>query len=250
MPTQVPNQPNLDRVDSKTFDKETNIATEDVNSFLVNGLKTMDRGVKEYFQDIMVPTIDGARPLIVRVAGGDKTILFWKQDLDSGRIKLPIMSVNNTGFQFNPNKSTPAESGNYFYRRFADKDGTRIVLSPREYPVLIDYTLSVWAERKRDMEYINWQVTTRFNPIAEWLVEDEFNTGRMIATFEGSSNNSDLDVDANQLAKVRYDISIKVEGWMSLPGRIVPTVLGKVTNLAEIDTREFFETIKSSPRSI
>lgn len=250
MPVQVPNQPNLNRVDSKTFDKETNIATDDVNSFLQDGFKTMDRGVKEYFSDIVVPTKDGARPLTVRVAGGDKTILFWKQDLDSGRIKLPIMSVNRTGWKFNPGKSTPASAGDYFYRRFADKDGTRMVLSPREFPVLLDYTLSIWTERKRDMEYINWQTITRFNPLAEWLVEDEFNKGRMIATWEGGTDNSDIDVDANQLAKVRYDITIVVEGWASLPGRIVPTVLGKVTTLAEIDTREFFGTIKSSVRNI
>ena len=59
---------------------------------------------------------------------------------------------------------------------------------------------------------------------------------------------SDIDIDANKLATVRYDFSVKIEGWMPLPSRIVPTVLGQVTELAELDTREFFEAIKSNVR--
>jgi hypothetical protein len=159
------------------------------------------------------------------------------------------MSVQRTGWRFNPERFTPPMHS-YFYRKFADNDGTRMVLSPREYPLLIDYTLAVWAERKRDIEYINYQVVSRFAPLAEWTVEDEFMSGKIIATFEGGNDNSDIDVDANQLAKVRYDLNITIEGWMPLPSRIVPTVLGKVTDLAEIDTREFFEVIKSSPRNV
>lgn len=249
VPPQQPNVPDLDRVNTQSYDPETNVATEDVESVEPIGLKTMDFGVRDYFRDIVVPTKDGARPLTVRTAGGDKTILYWKQDLQSGRIALPVMSVNRTGWRFNAERFTPAMNA-YFYRRFADADGTRMVLAPREYPLLIDYVLSVWAERKRDIEYINAQVISRFNPIAEWRVEDEFMTGNIIATFEGASDNSDLDMDANQLAKTRYDFNITIEGWLPLPARIVPTVLGKVTSLGETDTRESFGVIKPSPRDI
>jgi len=56
----------------------------------------MDIGVKTLFSDITVPTKDGIKPLIVRVAGGDKTILFWKRDLSTGRgllIELAGLSI-------------------------------------------------------------------------------------------------------------------------------------------------------------
>lgn len=210
----------------------------------------MDRGVKEFFSDIVVPTKDGVRKMEVRIAGGDKTILFWKQLMDEdNRIKLPIMSINRTSFgNLNTERHTPASVGPYFYRHFADNDGTRMVLSPREYSVYIDYTLSVWTERKRDMENILFQIQSRFNPLAEWTVEDEFMIGNIVGKLEGATDNSDLDVDANQLAKVRYDFNVKIEGWMPLPGRIVPTVLGQVQELAELDTREFFDIIKPSAR--
>lgn len=249
VPVNPAGQPNLNRADTESFDHETNIATEDVRDFVAL-TDTMDLGVKQFLSDLVVPSKDGARStnVPVRISGGDKSILIWKQDLESGRIKLPVLSVNRTGWKFNPAMSTPAEAGHYFYRRFADRDGTRIVQTPREYPILIDYALSIWGERKRDVEYIAWQIIPRFNPLARWFVEDEYMCGHVLATFEGATDNSDIDVDSNQWAKVRYDINISVEGWVPLPGRITPTVLGRVTSLEDFDTRESYGAIKTSPR--
>jgi hypothetical protein len=249
MPAHVPNQPNFNRTTAIDYDP-INVATEDVDSVFPDGYETMDRGMKEFFSNIDVPTKDGTRKLDVRIAGGDKTILFWKQLMDEdARIKLPVMSINRQSFaKINPQRHTPASVGPYFYRRFADNDKTRMILSPREKSVFIDYTLSVWAERKRDMERIVYQVETRFNPLAQWTVEDEFMRGDITAKLENITDNSDIDIDANQLAKVRYDFTVQVEGWMPLSGRVVPTVLGRVQSLAELDTREFFETIKFNAR--
>jgi len=125
-----------------------------------------------------------------------------------------------------------------------------MIQTAREIPYLIDYTLSIWANRKEDMEFILYQVQIFFDPMAEWTVEDEFMRGQMFATFEGATDNSDIDIDANQWAKVRYDVTIKAEGWIPRSGRITPTVLGKVTTMNELDTREFFGTIKSNVRGI
>lgn len=248
MPVKLQNQPNLNRVQSIDHDP-INVATEDVNNVFPIGTKTMDRGVKEFFSDIDVPTKDGTRKMEVRVAGGDKTILFWKQLMEQdNRIRLPVMSVNKTGWRHNPGRYIPASVTSSYYRHFADDDKSRMVLTPKEYSLIIDYTLSIWAERKRDIEYIMFQIVSRFNPVAQWGVEDEFMCGDIYATFEGANDNSDIDIGSNELAKVRYDITIKIEGWMPLPGRVVPTVLGQVTELAELDTREFFEVIKSNGR--
>lgn len=248
MPAQLQNKPNMIRSES-TDNDPINVATEDVHNVFPIGFRNMDRGVKEFFKNIDVPTKDGTRKLDVRIAGGDKTILFWKQLMETdNRIRLPVMSVNQTGFRLNPARHTPASVGPYFYRRFADREGSRMALAPREYSVLISYTLSVWAERKRDMEHINYQIITRFNPLAEWRVEDEYMRGNIVAKLENVSDNSDIDIDPNQLAKVKYDYNIEIEGWAPLSGRIVPTVLGEVNELAELDTREFFEVIKPNAR--
>jgi hypothetical protein len=240
------NQPNTNRSIPVEYDP-TNVDVDDVLDVLDVAFHTMDRGVKEFFSDIVVPTKDGMKPLTVRVAGGDKTILFWKQALSTGRVEVPIMSVNLTGWNYDPNRATPAVAGPA-YKRFADQDGTRAIRTPREIPYLLDYTLSIWTFRKKEMGYILHQIQSRFDPMAEWVVEDEFMCGHVLATFEGGTNNNDIDVGAEEWAKVRTDLSIKVEGWLPRSGTIVPTILGQVTSLEELDTREFFGAIKSNPR--
>lgn len=240
VPNLVPNQPNANTPDPLT-DTTNTLVGETQDDILVPGMKTMDRGVKEFFKDLQVPTKDGVKSVVVRLAGGDKTILFWKQELETGRVELPVMSINCTGWQFNPNKFSPAHMPAYKF--LADRNGSKMGVMPREYPLLANYTLSVWAEKRRDLEYIVWQVVTRFNPVAEWTVQDEFMRGNIYATMEGVSNNTDIDVNANELSKVRADINIKIEGWMPLPAKYVPTVLGQIQTVNEI-TGEFLEIFR------
>lgn len=225
-----PNNTNLAKVNSKTFDTaQTKVV--DIASFVQKGFDMMDRSAKEYFSDIQVPTKDGVKPLTVRVAGGDKSILYWKQDLVSGRIKLPVMSINRGSWRQNPMRQ--GHPVNRAYKTYADKDATRVKLNPREYAVLMDYTLSIWTERKDDIEYIQYQIITRFNPLAEWIAQDEFSVGPVIAKLNNITDVSDKDAAPDTLAKVKYDISITIEGWLWLPGRIVPTVLGQVQVLQD-----------------
>lgn len=240
----LPTQPDLVEKDELTNSDLNLNQPEDVRSVLVRGFYAMDKGLKKYFEDIQVPTTDSIRPMEVRLAGGDKTILLWKQDLTSGRIKLPIMSINRTGWRFNPEKFSPPHHP--MTRRFANNEGSRIILTYRPWPALIDYQLSIWTERKRDMEYIMHQILTRFNPLGEFIVDDESGLrGSVQIRFGDSTNNSDIDIGAEELAKVRYDITITLEGWLPLPEKVLPTVLGKVATLHEI-TGEFLDVAGGS----
>lgn len=230
----LPTQPDLVEKD-ELINSDLNLnQPEDVRSVLVRGFYSMDLGLKRYFEDILVPTADSVRPLTVRLAGGDKTFLIWIQDLRAGRIQLPVMSINRTGWRFNPEKFSPPHHP--MDRNFAHGDGSRIVLTYRPWPALIDYTLSVWTERKRDMEYIMHQVQTRFHPLGEFKIDDESGLrGNVQLRFGDVTNNSDIDIGAEELAKVRYDVSITMEGWLPLPEKILPTVLGKVMSIHEIN---------------
>lgn len=227
--------PDLHEADKLTNSDVNLNQPEDVRSVVVKGFHAMDKGLKEYFSDIDVPTADGNRKLEVRVAGGDKSFLVWKQDLKSGRIKLPVMSINRTSWRFNPDKFSPPYIN--MTRKFTtDNDGSRMVLTYRPWPALIDYGLSIWTERKRDIEYIIYQIQTRFHPLAEFSIDDEGGLrGTVIMKMNDITNNSDIDIGAEELAKVRYDISLTMEGWLPLPEKILPTVLGKVGSFHEID---------------
>lgn len=240
----LPQQPELEEKD-ELLNNDINLnQPEDVRSVLTRGFYAMDAGIKKYFEDIQVPTKDNVRPLTVRIAGGDKTFLQWSQDLTAGRIALPVMSINRSSWRFNADKFSPPYIN--MGRRFVNVDGSRMALTYRPWPALIDYTLSVWAERKRDIENIAYQIQTRFNPLAEFRIEDESGLrGYVQLRFGDVTDNSDIDIGAEELPKVRYDFGITMEGWLPLPEKILPTTLGKAVSLHETNGK-FLEALNSN----
>jgi len=214
------------------FEKK-NVATNlEIKDLLPQGLRTMDRGIKNYFSGIRVPTRDDYRIMQVRISGGDKPYLIWAQDLKRGRVTLPVMSIKREREElYVPKFSSPHV--HFMNRRFLDESGTKIALALRPVPVLINYSLSVWAEHKRDLGYIQYQIRTRFNPVAEFMIEDEHLRGSVLLKYGGMTSAVDDDMPADQRANKRYDFSIEMEGWSPLPEKHVPAILGRVTNLRE-----------------
>ncbi len=227
---------------------------EELVTTLLPGLHHVDLGLKNYFSDIVVPT-DGSlrtQPVPVRIAGGEKATLLWKQEIREGmrnkRIKLPVIAINRESFEFNPQKFSPAQLP--IDRRFVDTAGTRMELTYRPFPVLINYTLGMWAERKRDIEYMLFQILPRFNGgLAEIDVDAGTITGTVPIKLNSSTDNSDKEAEANSTTKVQYDISLTAEGWIPLPQKLVPTVLGHAMDFREFTTREFLEVANLGPSS-
>jgi hypothetical protein len=192
----------------------------------------MDRGIKNYFSGMQVPTKNGIKMMSVRISGGDKPYLIWAQDLSLGRVTLPVMSIKRESDEFNFEKFSPAHT-HYMSKRFLDPEGTKIALAYRPVPALINYSLSVWAEHKRDLEYIKYQIQTRFHPIAEYMVEDEHLRGSIVLKWNGMTPQVDDELPPDQRANKRYDYSITMEGWLPLPEKIVPSILGRAIALKE-----------------
>lgn len=246
IPQKIPKAPDLSKQSTITYDPTNVNVYENVRTILPKGFHALDEGIKNYFADVQVPSKDDFRRMDVRVAGGDKTLLFWKQDLDSNRIKLPVMSVNRTALRWDANRFSPPYIE--MTRRFVEADGSRVALVYRPWPCLVDYTNSIWAERKRDAEYALFQIITRFNPLAEFTIEFETLRGNVRGKIGEVTDNSDIDVGAEELAKVRYDIQITYEAWLPLPERVVPTVLGRVGVVSEfsgavLDVADFDDTL-------
>jgi hypothetical protein len=235
------------RIQTTQHDKRTDLFYENINintpedviEILTPGFHTMDRGMKNYFSGIRIPTKNGTRMMGVRVAGGDKSFLVWSQDLKRGRTRLPVLSISRDSATQHLQKFSPP----YLYagKRFAGELGDRVVLNYRTVPYLLEYSLSIWAEHKSDAEYASYQILTRFNSTAEFLIEDQFIKGTVFLKLNSHTDSSDKEIDPETLEKVRYDISITAEGWLPLPEKVVPTILGRVTNFKE-DTGEFLDT--------
>ena len=134
--------------------------------------------------------------------------------------------------RYNPNKFSPAYRP--LSKRFVNKQRTRIALIYRPVPHFVDYTLSIWAEHKRDAEYALYQVLLRFNPLAEIRISDNHTIGNVQMEFDSYSDNSDKEASAEQHAKVMYEVSYTAEAWLSLPERVVPTILGPIATAKEV----------------
>lgn len=223
-------------------EENINLDSDVVVPMIEEGFRTQDAGIKYYFSDLKIPDKNtGFRDVRVKIAGGDRTIMAWKDERRNGRLPLPILSINRVSAEYNPNKYSPPFIE--MVSKFVDGNREHIEQVFRPAPWNLSYQLTLWAERKTDAEYILWQILVRFNPMAQWIVQDEWLRGVVDAFMQGYTNSSDVDAANDQLALVRYDFNILVEGWLPLPTRVVPTILGGVETtelatgeeLAEID---------------
>jgi len=214
-------------IKEENLEEDINRDAEVVTRYLAKGFHTHDRGIKEYFSNILIPDRDtGFHKMDVKIAGGDKTIMAWQQDRENARVKLPVMSINRENAEFDSTKFSPTHLP--MARRFVDSDRSKIEFIYRPTPWLIVYSLTVWAERKTDAEYVLSQILTRFNPMAQWYVEDEKLKGVVDAWLNTYTDSSDIDVSPEEHPLVRYDYSIRASCWIPLPTKIVPSILGKV----------------------
>ena len=195
----------------------------EIREFLLPGFRYLDEGMKLYWSDLRVPTRDSVRFVRVRVAGGNKSLQVWKDDLNHGRVQLPVLSINRGSHKYNPEKFSPPYGP--IATKFANKERTKIIQYFRPTPWLVDYTFTLWAETKTDAEYTLYQILQRFNPLAEFIANDGHVSGTVVMKLDGSSDISDKEAGAEQLAKIRYEMTITTEAWLSLPEKVVPSIL-------------------------
>lgn len=202
-----------------------------LEEFIQPGFRALDEAMKQYWSGIRVPTKDSYRFMRVKIAGGDKSLLVWADDLKEGRARLPLAAISRDGHEFNPDKYSPAYHA--MATRYLSTRGDLAAKVFRPVPFLVNYSLTIWAEHKRDAEYILYQTLIRFNPLAEFRMFDGKLEGNVQIRFGGSNDASDKEAGYDQSANVRYEITMVAESWLPLPERIVPTVLGRVTTISE-----------------
>jgi hypothetical protein len=203
-----------------------------VEEFLTPGFRSLDDAMKNYFSGVRVPTKDSYRFMRVKVAGGDKSILIWADDLKEGRVRLPLAALSRDSMEFNQDKYSPIYHS--MGHRFVNSSGTKVAKLYRPVPYLVKYTMTIWAEFKRDAEYILHQLMVRYNPIAEFKMWDGHIAGSVQLRFDGVTDASDKENGFDQHAAVRYELSTTAEAWLPLPEKIVPTVLGTVGSIKEM----------------
>lgn len=209
-----------------------------VEAKIIPGFRALDEAVKNYFSGIRVPTKDNYRFMRVKIAGGDKSILIWSDDLKEGRVQLPVAAVSRDSADWNADKFSPQYHP--LGHRFVNSAGTKVAKFYRPVPYLVKYSMTIWSQSKRDAEFISYQILPRFNPLAEFVMYDSAISGSVQLRFDGMTDASDKETGFDQVANVRYDLSFTAEAWLPLPEKIVPTVLGNVATIREA-TGEIFQ---------
>lgn len=192
--------------------------------FLMPGFRSLDEAMKNYWSGIKIPTKDAYRYMAVKIAGGDKSLMAWSQSFADGRIILPVCSINRTSHEFNPDKFSPPYLS--MARKYTSSRRDRVVKVKRPVPFNVEYELVIWAEHKRDAEYALYQISTRFNPLAQFRMQDEHLVGWVTLKPGGHSDSSDKEISHDQKAKVRYEFKMTAEAWLPISETVVPTVLG------------------------
>jgi hypothetical protein len=230
----VPSVSQLSHSDKRTpMDGSDNFAYSNyVQEFTTAGFRALDESLKQYWTGIRVPTKDSYRLLRVKIAGGDKSLLVWADDLKEGRARLPVASLNRTSHEYLTEKFSPNYHPMTF--RYLNTDRSVIAQIFRPVPVLVSYEMSVWAERKRDIEHIIFQVMQRFNPLAEFRMFDGHLQGSVYLRYKGTTDASDKDASYDTHANVKYEVAFDAESWLPLPEKVTKTVRGVVTSLREV----------------
>lgn len=211
--------------------EENRVHSGDVEEWVQPGFRYLDNAMKNYWGDLRIPTKDAYRFIRAKIAGMSKSLQVWSEDLTDGRVALPVISISRTGHKYNPEKFSPPYAP--LRKRFVNKQRTRVALSYRPVPYNVDYTMTIWASTKRDIEHALYQILLRFNPLAELRVSDLHNVGNVQMILNDSSDESDKDAAAEQWAKIKYSISYTAEAWISIPEQVVPTIVGNVVTLNE-----------------
>ena len=177
-----------------------------LEEFLQPGFRSLDDHMKQYWSGIRVPTKDSYRFMRVKIAGGDKSLLVWADDLKEGRARLPLAAISRDGHEFNIDKYSPAYHA--MTTRYLSTRGDMVAKVFRPVPFLVKYGMTIWAEHKRDAEYILYQTLIRFNPLAVFRMYDGKLEGNVQLRFGGSNDASDKEVGYDQSANVRYEVSM------------------------------------------
>lgn len=204
---------------------------ETIEDFVTPGFRALDEAMKAYWSGIRIPTKDSYRFVRVRIAGGEKNLSFWYDQLNQGRARLPVASINRLTHETNEQKFSPAY--HHMARRYTSKRMDQVALIYRPIPYNVDYELIVWTTSKRDAEHILYQIMSRFNPLAEFVMYDEHIQGTIQLHLNGSTDASEKEVSANEESKIRYEYRLTAEAWLPLPERIVPTILGHANIIRE-----------------
>lgn len=235
---------NLDNC-APCFEDTTDINfVEEVRETYPPGFKLMDRGIKNYFSGIRIPVGKGQENytiLPVRITAADTDALIYSdQHVIGGRLEIPFLAITRSSESYDPKRYTPPIKP---ITRHMISNGRKSELVYRPVPFLIEYSLDIIAEHKHEAEYALYAIISKLNPIGSFFLEERsMGIAHEVIIHPGTStDNSDIESDANSRSYIKKTITMRMEGWLPTPTKIVPNILAKPFAIKEGIGRTFSE---------
>lgn len=196
-------------------------------------LRGTDEAIVDLFRDIVVIDEDGkAHPIPIIWATQEKAVAVILQEnvrkdesLVVDRIRLPMLAIHASGYNFNQNRYTYHRAIDYLrdFRRnwkpgFTVKERYErdtIFGVSRGVPVDISYTMIAWTLYEEDMNQILEQILTKFSPIAYIRIRGiSWEVG---VKLDSIANNVNIEPGDKQVRVFKYQFGLTAESFVAQP---------------------------------
>jgi hypothetical protein len=231
-----------------------------------SAIRGCDEAVMDMFRNVVCIDDDGKAHKVPLMFGTqERAVAFAIQDnvrkdnsLVVDRIRLPIMSLANTGIQFNIEKYAYHKATDYL--RYKRTDGKPGFTTSEKYdrdtvfgvtkgiPVNITYTLYAWTLYLEDMNQILEQIILKFSPIA--YIKIRGINWEVIVKLDSIGNNIENEPGDQALRVIKYQFDLTAESFIPQPIVRNKAVLKTKIDLVTQDEDEIIELINTLEESV
>lgn len=196
-------------------------------------IRACDEAMLDMFRNVIVLDEQGKQHTVPIIwASQEKAVATILQDnvrkdnsLVVDRIRLPIISIWNSGMQFDQSRFTyqkaysllpwldPQDVAGFWKTEKYYKDTFFGVT--RGIPVNISYTLYMWTIYEEDMNQILEQAFQKFSPVAYLQIKGIW--WEVIVTLDGTQNNIDLEPGDAKVRVLKYQFNMTAKSYIAQP---------------------------------
>jgi len=223
--------------------KIINDITNDVSQNTIyrysKALRGTDEGVMDLFRNIVVIDEDGkAHQVPIIWATQERAVAAILQQnvrkdetLVVDRIKLPMLAISATGYEFDANRYTYHQALNYVEAysgnspvkgaKFANRDVLFGV--SRGIPINITYKLYAWTMQLEDMNQIFEQIVTKFSLVAYIKVRGVLQ--EVIVKLSTIASNLETEPGDAKLTVIKFQFDLTAETFVPMPAKLYDSLI-------------------------
>lgn len=223
--------------------KIINDITNDVSQNTIyrysKALRGTDEGVMDLFRNIVVIDEDGkAHQVPIIWATQERAVAAILQQnvrkdetLVVDRIKLPMLAISATGYEFDANRYTYHQALNYVEAytgnspvkgaKFANRDVLFGV--SRGIPINITYKLYAWTMQLEDMNQIFEQIVTKFSLVAYIKVRGVLQ--EVIVKLSTIASNLETEPGDAKLRVIKFQFDLTAETFVPMPAKLYDSLI-------------------------